>query len=119
MPDESNALNEAGYDPLGRGVKVPRRTETAESARAALDADRDLTTGQIALILAVSRFAVDHWLVEGIADRATGERWTPEHHFTPGGHRKVPAGEVRKLIALTARQPRARRIRHEPPPSSQ
>lgn len=88
---------------------MPRRPETREEVQARLDAGEALSPGQIAVLLGnVSRYGVDYWLVEGLIDKETGERWYPAFESTPGGHRKIPAVDVRHLIDLAGRRTRRR-----------
>lgn len=87
---------------------MPKRTETREEIQARLGAGEALSPGQVAALLGVSRYGVDYWLVEGIIDKETGERWFPSFESTPGGHRKVPAADVRRLMDLASRATRRR-----------
>ena len=98
---------------------MPRRAETAAEVAARLDAGQDLTPGQVAILLGVTRFGVDYWIVEGLQVSGETERWHPEHTTSPGGRRKVKAAAVRRLIDLTTQdRPRRGRRKSKPPSTS-
>jgi hypothetical protein len=87
---------------------MPRRKETVADVEALLAAGEMLSLGQIALLVGMSRYAVDHWLNDGIRVPGRLERWMPEYELTPGGHRLVPADAVRRIVEM-------RRMRRQGP----
>ena len=95
---------------------VPGRVGTAQEVAARLDAGQSLTTGQVAILLGVTRYGVDYWLVEGIRVPGEAARWRPEFTASPGGHRRITPAAVRRLAELATQDRPRRARRHDPEP---
>lgn len=65
-----------------------------------LAADEWLTPGQVAVLVGMSRWAVDQWLSDGIRIEGETARWFPEYLRTPGGRRLVSPWDVRRIVAM-------------------
>lgn len=102
---------------ISDGGNMPRRSSTPDEIQARLDAGKPLGVGDVAALLGVSRFGVNNWIVNGVADPESGGRWYPTVVATPGGHRKIVAESVLRLVEL-AQLRAARSRRHSAPPAS-
>jgi hypothetical protein len=111
-PEAVNARYDLHVD-IREQIVMPRPAETAQEVAARLADGQDLTPGQVAILLGVTRYGVDYWIVAGIQVPGEAERWHPEHTTSPGGRRKIKAEAVRRLIELTT-IPRPRRGRRRP-----
>jgi hypothetical protein len=80
--------------------RMSRPKETQEDVERRLEADESLTPGQIALLLGMSRYSVDHWLKNGIRIKGYAEPWLPRYDTTVGGYRVVRPEVVRQILAL-------------------
>jgi len=92
---------------LGSKAEIEARLEAGES----------LTPGQVAILCGNDRQSIVRAITQGLRVPGTTERWYPAYTRSPGGWRRIPSEDVRRIVELCAPR-RGPNGQQERPPGS-